>query len=118
MKPDVNTRNIINLVGDDQSYLIELIGLYIEFLEGFKEEYRDVLLARDLDKLKYMAHRAKPSIQFLELNTLDQEVKLARQTLQENKADDRFVHNSIRKIHQDSDILIKILKDFAKHPYA
>ncbi|MDX2302584.1 MAG: PAS domain S-box protein [Microscillaceae bacterium] len=110
----LNIDNIKKLVGDDQEYRKELIELYIDFLENFYQEYRDILENKDLDRLKYMVHKSKPSIEFLELDNIDKEVNYIRILMESQDFNHDFYQSSIDRVEKECHILMEILSGYSK----
>ena len=109
----LNIENIKTLVGNDLEYRKELIDLYIEFLENFYPEYKEILKQKDLQSFEYFAHKSKPSIEFLELKKIEKEINYVRILLENQDNNEEYFQSSIEKVKTECLHLIDILMDLS-----
>ena len=109
----LNIDNIKALVGNDVEYRKELIELYIDFLENFPKEYKEILKLSDLNRLEYFSHKSKPSIEFLELKNIEKEINYVRLLLENQENNQEYFQSSIERVEKECVHLIGILMDFS-----
>ncbi|MCU0446425.1 MAG: hypothetical protein MUE85_16075 [Microscillaceae bacterium] len=63
---------IDKIVDGDIEYRIELLALTLRFFSDMKQNFKNYLIERQTDKLKYLAHKAKPSLSLFDSNIVSQ----------------------------------------------
>jgi hypothetical protein len=63
---------INKIVDGDEDYRVELLELTLRFFTDIKQNYKIYLLNHQADKLKYLAHKAKPSLSLFDSSYISQ----------------------------------------------
>ncbi len=111
-RPDIQLDKIYQLADGDVEYQSELISLYIKFLEEFKQEFTQALENRDISLLKAIAHKAKPTVAFLELKNLEQTIEEAKTVLAKSDPPDSEIQNTIRHLLVECSVYEEALNNF------
>ncbi len=62
MNRKLDFTKINKIVDDDDDYRVELLELTLRFFMDMKQNFKIYLLNQQVDKLKYLTHKAKPSL--------------------------------------------------------
>lgn len=108
----ISLNNIKELADGDPEYEQELKELYIQFLKDLKQNYQELMEAKELEKLKAMAHKAKPSIVLLDLNSLEEEMNYGKSLLMIEKSEKRFMKESVQRMLEDCDYFLGLLEEY------
>jgi hypothetical protein len=73
---------INKIVDGDADYRIELLELTLRFFIDMKQNFKIYLLNRQVDKLKYLTHKAKPSLSLFDSAQITQLLTQANVLLQ------------------------------------
>lgn len=96
----LKTENILELTDGDTDYLHELVALYLDFLKEFPINYRETIEKNDLVEFKLLIHKAKPSLTFLGITSIQQEVQTIKEALVQQNIKQNQIAASIKKIEQ------------------
>lgn len=95
----VNFKNLELMAEGDLHYLNEMKGLYLKILRELEKDYPEILHSGDVENLRAMTHRLKPSLKLLEMDKIADELYRGIDLLNENDpAKAAKLENSIRQM--------------------
>lgn len=98
---------ILGLAGGNAQFANELIAGYIESFQSLSLDYKKALSGRNLEKVRFIAHKNKSSIGLLGFESLIKEVRNGVELLK-SEANDKIIQASIQKVET---ACINIVKD-------
>ena len=96
--------------GGDSNFIQEMIGLFREQIEEYKQHMPELLRKRDYDNLSKLAHKAKSSVAVMGMKEVAELLKELEILAMEKKDVDRY-ESMVNEFLEQSQLAIKELEN-------
>ena len=103
-----NFESLKMLADGDEQYFQELKEVFIRFFDELKKEYQDLMISGDAVRLSTLAHRVYPTLEMLEITSLEEEIKKG-QYLLTSETSVKVLNQSNKNLQNDCDYFIEKL---------
>ena len=103
-------RNITAIAEGSTEFITEVTQSYLETITTFQAEYREALEARDKEKIRFVTHKVKASIRFLEMTPMQEEIETTKRKFINDELSDAEIAVAINRMDTLCDAVTKGLR--------
>lgn len=100
-----------NLVNNSPEFVIRLVNTTKRSFTDFLADYSKCLTANDLEAMRRLHHKMKPSLKLLKFESLESEMQFVRNLMQSRQLDKSVAENSVKKVEH---LVHRVIEDLEK----